>query len=394
MRKPRYKVSLTFEGTCYLVIAGFILAGALARQINLLMILFGLLAGGFLIHWRTVKKMLRKLEVERRLPKSVSAGDLLVVEILGINRRRRLGAWALEVIDTVRREGAARQGRALRPRALFSYIPARQRRSTTYRGRLNERGRYRFGALELASRFPLGLLRYRAQFEADDTLLVFPRLGQMTPAWRRWQEGLESGAGKSSRRRGLLEGDFYGLRDWRSGDSRRWLHWRTSARRQTLVVRQFEQQRDEGLAIVLELWQSPSPGPAEYDSVEIAVSFVATVVADLCRAGGRRLCVAAADNDPWLLEGPASAAMLEEVMCRLATAEACATDRFPQTLSKVLERIRSSTQLLIVSTRSIDLEQEPRFDSVRNDGRLGKWLSKLKTVDSSASGVSELFQVA
>jgi uncharacterized protein (DUF58 family) len=394
VKKPRYKTLFTFEGCCYLVIAGFILAGAMARQINLLMVLFGLLAGAFLVHWRLVRKMVRKIQLERRLPQSVSAGDLLVVEMAGVNHRRRLGAWALEVSDTIRRAGPAKRNRPTQGRAMFTYVPPHDHRTTTYRGRLYQRGRYRFGPLVLTSRFPLGLLRYRATFDATDTLLVFPRLGHLTSAWRRWHEGLESGGGQSSRRRGMMEGEFYGLRDWRSGDSRRWLHWRTSARRQTPVVRQFEQPRDLGLAIVLDLWQPDVAGPSDEDAVEIAVSFAATVVADLCRAGGRRLAVSGADDEPWLIEGPASAALLEEVMCRLATVEAVSSDRLPQTLSQLLDRIRRNTQLLVVGTRPVDLEHDSRFASLRDNGRLTRWLSKLKTVDTSSSEVSELFQIA
>ena len=394
MQRRRYNVSLTFEGCCYLVIAAFILAGALTRQINLLMVLFGLLAGAFVVHWSIVKRMLRKIQVERRLPKSVSAGDLLVVELSGTNDHRRRGAWAVAVTDTLRREGASKGEAPIRARALFSHLAAGETRSTTYRGRLVQRGRYRFGPLQVSSRFPLGLLQYRVTFDAGGTLLVFPRLGELAPAWRRWQEGLESGEGRTSPRQGLLEGDFYGLRDWRSGDSRRWLHWRTSARRQTPVVRQFEQQRDRGLAVMLDLWQPERPGNAELDAVEIAASLVATIVADVCRAGGRRLCVAASGRQPWLIEGPASAALLEEVMCQLATSEACSADGLPQTLNDVLTRVRRSMQLIVVGTRPVDLTGERRFASIRNDSRRKKWLSKSKTVDTSGNSFEELFQVA
>lgn len=394
MKKAHYRVLLTFEGCCYLVIAGFILAGAMARQINLLMILFGLLAGAFLVHWRLVSKMMRKIAIERKLPDSISAGDLLVVELVGTNRRRRLGAWALEAVDTIERESPAGRSTTTVGRALFSYLPPRQEGRTTYRGRLYQRGKYRFGPLELTSRFPLGLLRYRATFDLQDTLLVYPKVGHLTMAWRRWQEGLESSGGKSSPRRGMLEGDFYGLREWRSGDSRRWLHWRTSARRQTPVVRQFEQPRDQGLAIALDLWQPGSPAAAEEDALELAVSLVATVVADACRAGGRRLSVAVAAREPWLVVGPASAALMEDVMARLATSDASPKDGLPEAFTHLLERIRRGTQLLVVGPRTIDLENNPRFHSVRKDGRLSKWLSKLKTVDTSASTLNELFHAS
>lgn len=392
MKKARYRVLLTFEGCCYLVIAGFILAGAMARQINLLMILFGLLAGAFLVHWRLVSKMVRKIEIERKLPESISAGDLLVVELVGVNRRRRLGAWALEAADAIEREAPAGRSPTTTGRALFSYLPPRHEGRTTYRGRLYQRGRYRFGPLELSSRFPLGLLRYRGTLDVPGTLLVYPRVGHLTMAWRRWQEGLESSGGKSSPRRGMLEGDFYGLRDWRSGDSRRWLHWRTSARRQTPVVRQFEQPRDQGLAIALDLWQPRSPGSAEEDAIELAVSLVATVVADACRAGGRRLSVAGAAREPWSVAGPASTALMDDVMARLATSATSPSDRLPEALDQLLQDMRRGTQLLVVSPRAIDLEHGSRFQTVRKDGRLTKWLSKLKTVDTSSSLLEELFR--
>ncbi|HVA46047.1 MAG TPA: DUF58 domain-containing protein [Pirellulales bacterium] len=393
MSHRRFRISLTFEGACFAGIAVFILAGALTRQINLLMVLFGLLAGAFFMHWRMVTKMLRNMEVARRLPKSVSAGDLLVVELTGVNARRRLGAWSVVATDTVCREDE-RGARPVRARALFSYVPAGATRNTNYRGRLAQRGRYRFGPLQLSSRFPFGFLQYRMRFDAYETMLVFPRLGRLTAGWRRWQDGLETRLGSSSPRQGFLEGDFYGLRDWRSGDSRRWLHWRTSARRQTPVVRQFEQQRDRGLAVVLELWQPDRPGPAESDAVEMAVSFVATLVDELCRAGGRGLCVAIAGRPGWLVDAPASAALLEEVMCQLASSEATSDDTLPQTLSNVFDRIRRGTQTLIVSTRTVDLDDERRFALLCHDGQRRKWLSRLKTVNSSDSSLSELFQVS
>lgn len=393
MAKRRYQLSLTFEGLCFAGIAGFILAGALTRQINLLMVLFGLLAGAFFMHWWMVKRTLRKLEVERRLPKSVSAGDLLVVELHAANRRRRGAAWSVVVTDTVHREGE-QTGPPAHPRALFSHVAGGASRATSYHGRLAARGRYRFGPLVSCSRFPFGFLQYRVSVDSFESLLVYPRLGRLTANWRRWHEGPETRLGSSSPRQGLSEGDFHGLRDWRSGDSRRWLHWRTSARRQSLVVRQFEQQRDRGLAVVLELWQGDRADPVASDNLELAVSFVATFVDELCRSGSRALCVAAAGRKPWLVEGIASVALRDEVMAQLAISESTPDDALPQTLSSVFDRIRRSTQTIVISTRAVDVGDERRFASLCQDARRGKWLSKLKTVDTGDPRFSELFQVA
>ena len=391
--RTRYRIALTFEGWCYLGIAAFILAGAITRQINLLMVLFGMLAGAMVMCWRVVKKMLRKVEVRRRLPESISAGDLLVVEFAAVNRRRRLPSWALEVTDRIVRESSGRRRQPLVAQTLVSYLPPGQSRLASYRGRLVERGRYRFGPLQVSARFPLGLFRYRMTTDQYDSLVVFPRLGRLLPAWKRLEQATDMGSGTMSRQQGLLEGEFYGLRDWRSGDSRRWLHWRTSARRQTPVVRQFEQQRNQDLAVVLDLWQPEAPRSEQADAVELAVSFVATIVADLCRGGGRWLYLAATGREPWMESGPTSTAMLHEVMRRLALSEAASRENLSAAVSDLLDRVRRGAQVVVVSTRPVYLNDPLQFDDVWKDPRRRAWLPKVQTIDTSAPALGELFLI-
>lgn len=391
--RTRYRISLTFEGWCYLGIAAFILAGAITRQINLLMVLFGMLAGAMVMCWRVVKRMLRKVEVHRRLPDSISAGDLLVVDFDAVNGRRRLPSWALEITDRIVRESNGRRRPPMIAQTLVSYLPPGQSRLVSYRGRLVERGSYRFGPLQVSARFPLGLFHYRMTVDRYESLVVFPRLGRLLPAWKRFEQATEVGSGTMSRRQGLLEGEFYGLRDWRSGDSRRWLHWRTSARRQTPVVRQFEQQRHQDLAVVLDLWQPDQPGAEHADAVELAVSFVATVVADLCRTGGRWLYVAATGRDPWMESGPTSTALLHEIMRQLALSEAATHDALAGTTSQVLDRVRRGAQVVLISTRPVYLDDTEQFGHLWHDPRRRAWLPKLKTIDTSAAALSEYFVV-
>src|SRR5690242_19531774 len=100
MRRQQ-QISITLEGLLYLGISCFILAGALTRQINLLMLLFGMLTGPIVVSWRLVKSTLRKVEIRRKLPESVSAGDLLVVELSAVNRRWRLGSWSITIEDSI-----------------------------------------------------------------------------------------------------------------------------------------------------------------------------------------------------------------------------------------------------------------------------------------------------
>src|SRR5262249_49364986 len=54
------------------------------------------------------------------------------------------------------------------------------------------------------------------------------------------------------RRHPTAQAEFHGLRAFRSGDSPRWIHWRTSARCGELMVREFEDVPPDHLVLVVE----------------------------------------------------------------------------------------------------------------------------------------------
>ena len=227
--------------------------------------------------------------------------------------------------------------------------------------------------------------------EEPQTLLVLPRLGRLTRRWQRMQQSADVGASNVQRRQGLLEGDFYGLRDWRCGDSRRWIHWRTSARRQTPVVRQFEQQRNQDLALVLELWQPEQPNETDLANVELAVSFAASIVSDLCRRGGQMMWLAVAAREPRWNCGPTSLALTREVMESLAMAEASSSDRLPDALSKALEAARPGTNAILISTRPVDLGDTERFQRLWRNTRQRAWLGRMQSIDVAHTNLSDYF---
>ena len=250
-----------------LAIPGDLRLGFLRRlinDVNLLLILGGMLAGPLLLGHHLAMHTLRGLSVQRRLPRAVCAGDLLVVQVAVANTRRRIGCWILALEDTVRRlsnghagnRDAGQKGTVPvgQPRVLFPYIAARQTASGDYRGRLAERGRYRLGPMRASTRFPFGLFRYSFVCGTSATLTVLPRLGRLTESWRALRHESFAGSERREHRPGI-DGDFYGLRPWQRGDSRRWIHWRTTARAGEVMVRQFEQPHSRDAAIVLDLWQ-------------------------------------------------------------------------------------------------------------------------------------------
>jgi uncharacterized protein (DUF58 family) len=344
---------LSREGLYYSVVVAAILGGALGRQLNLLMLVGSVMAGLLLFALLYGSLALRRMSVERKLPPSLRADERLVVDVSLTNRRRWLRIWGIEVEDFVQREGTLRDGEEANAAVFFPSVAAGETRQVTYSGRLPRRGRYRFGPLRVSTRFPLGLIRHRMALATSDVLLVHPKLGRLTRDWAQIARENAVG-GLRVGRQGLLEADFHGLRDWRPGDSRRWVHWRTSARRGSLVVRQFEQRRSQDLALLVDLWQSVDPSDRELRNVETAVSFVATVIAETCRQSGRQLVLALAAQESLYHSGPASPMFFREQMDALSLAAAHDEPQFPESLGQAIGLLSASMSTLIVSTRPID----------------------------------------
>jgi uncharacterized membrane protein YhaH (DUF805 family) len=71
----RRQIAIHREGWYYLLIVAVVFGGALFKEVNLLLILAGMLLGPVLLNWQAVGTNLRGLRVERKLPRGLSAGD-------------------------------------------------------------------------------------------------------------------------------------------------------------------------------------------------------------------------------------------------------------------------------------------------------------------------------
>ncbi|WP_449385036.1 DUF58 domain-containing protein [Cellulomonas soli] len=118
---------------------------------------------------------------------------------------------------------------------------------------------------------PLGLVRRTLRWTRPVELFVHPRVVPLVGASAGVLRDLE---GQSTRDLSDSDLSFHALRDYVQGDDRRAIHWRTTARRGTLMVKQFEDTRRTQTAVVL------STDPADYVDVEefeTAVSVVASL---------------------------------------------------------------------------------------------------------------------
>lgn len=389
-----HHMTICSEGVYYLVVMVFILTAALIRQINLLMVLYGVLAGPLLLSWGIVRRQVKKIEVVRRAPKTVVAGEPFSVELEIHNGRKRGGSFGLTITEEMEKRGGGAPTRTFTANAYCSYVPAGESRRAVYLGRLPRRGVYDFQPLKVASRFPMGLLRTMVRIDKPQRLFVLPKLGRLSPAWHRLlrsEQGTTSGARRWA---GVQDGDFYGLREWRAGDARNRIHWRTSARRRSLTVRQYERRHDASLLLVVELWEPEKPTDADRLRTEAVASFAATVFAEACREGTRTIRMHLAAQRIRKIEGSGSPALFHEAQQALAAAEATAGDPFSAALAAALTGERPQTNVVIVSTRPTDLSDAARFPELHRQADLQPWIARTLCLTPDDEHWSNMFRGA
>ncbi len=269
--KTRSRFRVGPGGALYTVVTALILAVAIYGQTNLLFWSFGLMVGGLIVSASLSWLMLRGLEVERLLPAHGVAGEAMVLRYSIKNRKQWMPAFGVVICETWGRGGrgwrktgpvAERPARlAGRPLGWVLHVGPNQ-------GVLAEapcwpmrRGMLTFERVSVSTSFPFGVIRRIVDFELPGSVLVYPQLFRMN---RRTIHRLAVtlSAGRRHIDRGGGSEEFFGMREYRPGDSMKMIDWKRTARTGELVTRELTQTTPPRLLVALDLSALPELPPA------------------------------------------------------------------------------------------------------------------------------------
>jgi uncharacterized protein (DUF58 family) len=263
---------------------------------NLLHLLLGAMLGVIAVSGWFSERMIRDLTVEREVPRGVSVGEELRITYRVTSERSRMPTLALELSE----EG-------LPDKAFLAKLLPGTSASTRSTNRFIRRGIYPLGTLTLSTGFPFGLFQKERDLWVPAELVVWPRSDRPVrrPAPARGQARRHVAHAASGRG---PRGEYRALHEYRIGEDARDIHWKSSARLRTPVVREYEADARDDLWICLDT--TAQPGDAAEASVEIAASLAADATRD-----GRSFALIAGDA----VLGPGSgAAQLERALDLLA----------------------------------------------------------------------------
>jgi uncharacterized protein (DUF58 family) len=166
-------------------------------------------------------------------------------------------------------------------RQFSALVAARQSWQAVYHLRPLRRGDYRFGAINLRWRGPLGLAVRQARLATEDSVKVYPNLLDV----RRYdlllhRSRLQEMGLRQSRRPGQGS-EFERLRDYQPDDDFRHINWNATARRHKPVAVQYQTERSQSVMALIDagrMMQSPVADMAKLDYVINAVLLLAYVV--------------------------------------------------------------------------------------------------------------------
>jgi uncharacterized protein (DUF58 family) len=210
----------------------------------------------------------RGLRFSRALPPGmrITAGNPAKIRLL-LSNRSRFGSSEVSVADHL---PAPRR---------FEARPLGGGSGTTIEAPLAfaRRGVYELGPAAVGVTDPFGLLRFDRTFGERTEVVVYPEVHELRDFPIRGGN-VEVGARGSRGQRG---DEFAGLREYRRGDDRRHIHWKSVARTGELYVKEFAVEAPRRYAVALDLRREGLRAPEA--EVEDAVSVAASVLTRLAR---------------------------------------------------------------------------------------------------------------
>ena len=260
--------ALTDRGRLALALGGatYLAAWAFGSKV-LYPVALGLLAA-FLLAWLWTRLANRPLELRR----SLSAGDRLEGESVAVTLQLAADRPLVPARWTLR-ERIGKLGERETPLTLGG--------RARYVLEALPRGRYVFEESRAVVEDPFGLERLEQPLSAQGALLVYPRLVELERLFS------ESGSRALDGRRLLLQRpsgfDLHSVREYEEGESLRKVHWRSTARRGQLMVKELEDSPRDEVAVVLDA----DPAAVVGESFEVQVRAAGSILWAHARRGRR-----------------------------------------------------------------------------------------------------------
>jgi len=238
----------TKRALSFLIISVLLYLFANQTQVGWIYIMSAIVAGVLLASWFLNLNTLKGIAFSRQ-PSAISElheGDEIQVALTFTSSRRSDLIRANETCPLTPN-----------PQPLNLFIPSLSQNQTAqfiYTVIADRRGVHRFPPLKLSSRAPFGLFERKRDLDQPTPILIYPEVKRL----RRLSLLDRQPAAQLVTPRAGIGTEVIGVRAYRVGDSPRHIHWRTVARTNHLMSKEFADESNRGLTLILDVSRQPS----------------------------------------------------------------------------------------------------------------------------------------
>lgn len=249
--------------------------------------------GGVVVLMDALMSRLGKtMELQRRLPGRFALGEAGEVRLIVRNESGR--AARIEIFDGIPQRASA-------PTLPWSgAVPAKREIRIFHPVTLSERGEAVFGPVHVRRLSVLGFWTRKSLHLSNETVKVYPNYEPVIRFALLAMQHRENPMGIVRRPRAGSSRDFHQLRDYRDGDPLGQIDWKASSRRQMLISRDYQEQRNQSVVFLLDTgrrMRALDGGVPQFDHILNAILLVAHVA---LRQGDQVSVKSFGGSDRWL----------------------------------------------------------------------------------------------
>jgi uncharacterized protein (DUF58 family) len=163
-----------------------------------------------------------------------------------------------------------------------------------------QRGDVRFGPVHLLASSPLGLWRFTSRCGEESSVRVYPNFAAVARygAMALEQDTDQAGIRLRQRRGEGLE--FHQLREYRAGDAMRQIDWKATSRKQQLISREYQDERDQRVVFLLDCSRRMRAKDGDLSHFDHALNAMILLSHVALRAGDAVGLMSFGDETRWL----------------------------------------------------------------------------------------------
>jgi uncharacterized protein (DUF58 family) len=274
---------------------GWLLLAVVASAVPVLMqpwLWLGAILAAGVVADAIIARFQKRLDVQRRLPGRFALGEAEEVRLILRNDDARPAK--VEVFDGIP------QGAVAPALPWVGEVPANREIRVFHPVTLAVRGEAVFSPVHVRRISPLGLWTRKTQHLGPEIVKVYPNYEPVIRFALLAMQHRESPMGIIRRPRAGSSRDFHQLRDYRDGDPLAQIDWKATSRRQMLISRDYQEQRNQSIVFLLDTgrrMRALDGGLPQFDHVLNAILLVSHVA---LRQGDQVAVKSFGGSDRWL----------------------------------------------------------------------------------------------